>query len=366
MLTGMTRQAPHDPDVAEAMRTFFRATGRRISPHFIQPSLRNDPESIASSYANFLKSGSWRTNLITRPGGTRRYAIGMGIGSGNLEFLTKRSALVADTLLLTHSGQGAYHKVRDENHSPGMRGSPITNEPGIPSRSAAEIGIICPDIREVGKWIIEAKELMTQGLVWYMPSFAQRREERIEVLEEPNPIDFLIHDGIFVPTSREHPLARDAVRVVLNLDLPFIDGVSLKEFSEITADEAHAYQGFRSFLRKKILELDSALDAVHSEQTLALLNAEISDSLRETEAVMRDIKGMRKFTHGTFVGTTAATVYAARGDALPSAIEAVAGTMIGGGLLFDYWQSRKEQSRRVDELRTSGWYYIWRLENINA
>ncbi|MFJ9891617.1 hypothetical protein ACIQRW_38030 [Streptomyces sp. NPDC091287] len=360
----MARSAPYDPDVAEAMNAFFKSTRRSFSRYFVPPSHRDDPSSIAKTYAKFLNSDSWRVNLITRPGNRGRYAVGMSIGSANLEFLTKRSALVADTLLLSHSGQGLYHKVQEGFHSGGSRGSAITGDPPAPERNEDEIGFICPDITEVGKWILDAKELLTQGRVWYMPSFARRLDDRIEALSQPAPIDFLIHDRLLVPSSPERPLVKDAIRVVLQLDLPFVDGVSLKEFCKITVGEAYAYEGFRNLLRRKVLELDSALDAVHSERALALLNMEISDGLREVEAKMRDIKGMRRFARGTVVGATAATLYAARGDALPSAIEAIVSTMIGGGgLLFDYWQSGKEQSGRVDELRTSGWYYIWRLDS---
>lgn len=68
--------------------------------------------------------------------------------------------------------------------------------------------------------------------------------------------------------SGASPLKSSLVRPVLTVGLPFVDGVDLRDFSEITTQEFASYTAFRDFLPLTFLELDTALNDVQSEREL--------------------------------------------------------------------------------------------------
>lgn len=57
-----------------------------------------------------------------------------------------------------------------------------------------------------------------------------------------------VEDGRIVDASGIEPLKSKVVRPIPRIDLPFIDGVNLREFSQITVNEFNPYSGFRDFL----------------------------------------------------------------------------------------------------------------------
>jgi hypothetical protein len=65
--------------------------------------------------------------------------------------------------------------------------------------------------------------------------------------EQVKAIDYLIRDGRAVDASGAEPLKSQVVRPILSIELPFIDGVSLRDFSKITIEEFGGHCAFRDF-----------------------------------------------------------------------------------------------------------------------
>lgn len=201
-------------------------------------------------------------------------------GSGTFDELTKRAVLVSDTLLLSHDWTGEYHHL-DGWRSHGYTGTPVDVSA---SGSISRYGMHCPSLAELGRWILDAEPLLKAGLAWYLPSYSVSWSEttagiatRINEAEQAKAIDYLIRDGRAVDASGAEPIKSQLVRPVLRIDLPFIEGVNLQNFSKITVEEFSSYSAFRDFLRQSFLDMDMALNAVQSDRELLKLSLEIKD-----------------------------------------------------------------------------------------
>jgi hypothetical protein len=116
------------------------------------------------------------------------------------------------------------------------------------------------------------------------------------------------------------------VRPILKIDLPFVEGVSLKDFSRITVDEFDSYSGFRNFLRKQLLDMDDSLNHVQSEIALAKLSVEIGEGVRSVHSDMRKARRTAVLSAtGAAIATTTATLVAVYGPALKEAMAIIGG-----------------------------------------
>ena len=151
-------------------------------------------------------------------------------------------------------------------------------------------------IRELGRWILEAEPLLKSGLAWYLPSYwyssapterlpsyirdPRLTYEGIHPVAQPTAVDYLVRDRRAIDPSGAKPTIGQLVRPILQIDLPFIEGVSLNDFSRITINEFNSYKGFRNFLRRSLLDMDEAINAEQSELELTKLGLDIEDQVR--------------------------------------------------------------------------------------
>ena len=71
------------------------------------------------------------------------------------------------------------------------------------------------------------------------------------------------------------PVKSQLVHPVLEMDLPFIEGVDLRDFSRITVDEFDSFRAFRDFMRMGFLSIDEALNGVQSQRQLAKIGLQM-------------------------------------------------------------------------------------------
>lgn len=179
-----------------------------------------------------------------------RFTIGLslsGRGSPSFEQLTKRATLISDTLLLSHDWTGRFHDLgvrvwsdQDrplsedegigrlaeaylENLCPAMSLNPAVpnsftaeSESRIKSSDSVEVyGMHCPNLARLGRWILDAKPLLTAGLAWYLPSYSivtrtardgQMAQRPVATPERLQAIDYLIRDGRAVDASGAEPI----------------------------------------------------------------------------------------------------------------------------------------------------------------
>ncbi|QNP75372.1 hypothetical protein IAG44_42210 [Streptomyces roseirectus] len=363
-----------------------KVVARRMQEFFgtLPDAHRADPQTVARRYASAL----WRAEnplTVRRPGlvdGKRlsrsRFYVGLSVGGGaDLESVTKRVALVSDTLLLSHESSHRFHEI-------GRHGaSSLSRSARVPVHNLSYhlwYGIHCPDLDALGKWVLDAEPLLRAGLAWYLPRFTTvdydgadgppadsltrngvrwwslRDSERHDQV-----IDYLVRDGRAVDASGAEPLKSQFVRPVLRIDLPFLDGCSLRDFSEITVHEFDAYARFRDFLRQRFLDLDAALDDTQSDRELTKLGLEIKDQIWSARTEMETLRRKRAVSvTGAAVGSVGAVLVAVYGPALQAAIAALG----AGGGLWGLVHAATENSSRP--LRQDKWFYVWALQRAGG
>jgi hypothetical protein len=226
----------------------------------------------------------------------------------------------------------------------------------------------CPDLAELGRWLLEAEPLLKAGLAWYLPSYAFSTSETENGVKGPRTkpeqvkaIDYLVRDGRAVDASGAEPIKSQLVRPVLRMDLPFIEGVNLRDFSKITIEEFSSYSAFRDFLRRSFLDMDMALNAVQSDRELLSLGLQIKDHVRSVRSDMEKAQRQRAVgVTGAVVGSVSAILVAVYGPALATAVAAALGTGSGGVGVWGIIHAATENSKR--SLRQDKWYYVWALD----
>lgn len=100
------------------------------------------------------------------------------------------------------------------------------------------------------------------------------------------PVDYLIKDRRAIDASGAKPVKSKVIWPILEMEIPYIDGVSLRDFSEITTSEFDSYSLFKGYLRQKLLEMDDAIEHPQSASKLAALEEEIRSGVAEVNAKM--------------------------------------------------------------------------------
>lgn len=339
---------------------------------------RKSPQSVGQAYGLFLYNSRKRELVDEKRFSASAFHIGLGTDAGDLGRLTKRGVLVADSLLLAHGRDFPQHTVARLTRSrtvlepwSGPDGDPHAMQVGMVTEISEHVAMHCPDLDGLGRWILDVEPLLRAGLAWYLPTYSFGRRESWDVSsydgmcgsthEEqriPSALDFLVRSGRVVEEYDTGPVKSQIVRPVLQLDLPFVDGVDLPDFSKLTVHEFASYAGFRGFLRQTFLELDDALNAVQSERELTKIGLRIEDEIRGVQAQLSAARRKRAIAvTGAGVGTIGAVLVAVYGPAFQSALTILGAAGAGG--VWGIIQAAAENGRH--SLRQDQWYYVWAL-----
>lgn len=346
----------------------------------------SQPESLAAAYAAFLWNPKRSTIINERKISKSHFNVALGIEHGNLEDLTKRTVLISDTLLVSHGWQDKYNQVglqldgwQDYTKMNTIRDmiASTLNEYPVAQAAVAKrpptdhimnqyYGIHCPSLGALGQWIIDAEALLRAGLTWYLPAYSITEQDvshgeprAINAPERAQAIDYLIRDKRAIDVSGATPIKSKLVRPILSIDLPFIEGVNLREFSKITIEEFDSYTAFRNFLRRRLLDIDDALNSDQSERELVKIGLEVADEVRAVQATMRKLRMKRAVTStGAVIGAVGAMLVAVHSHALDEALRILGAS----GGVWAFIQARTEYGRQ--SLRDGApWYYVWTLSN---
>jgi hypothetical protein len=373
-----------DQVVARRMRTVFGAIEVRTTVNFARTILagipplefleppRLEPQWVAKEYGRLMWDAVTENVRDAESLSRSRFNVGIAADVRDLEFLTKRATLVSDTLLLSDSWTGRHIPLTDRRHrldagNTRLRNAGLTAlDALLQSGKNVQVGMRCSDLEGLGHWLLDAKPLLKAGVAWYLPSyttFSYRRNWRGEKSEvEPEQptaaIDFLVRDRRAVDASDVEPIKSQLVRPVLRAELPFIEGVGLREFGKITVGEFNSFSAFRDFLRVSFLEMDESLNAVQSERELVKLGLHIKDHVRAAHAEMRKARRKRAIAvTGAVVGSVCAVLVAVYGPALAAAVTAFGA---GAGSVWGVVHAFADNSLRT--LREDKWHYVWVLD----
>ncbi|NLU71739.1 hypothetical protein HCC61_03390 [Streptomyces sp. HNM0575] len=339
-------QVTQNKIVARRMRRFFRD---------LPPGL--DPSAVAKAYGRHLWDSGADSLADEKKLSRSRFYVGLSVESTGLSEFTKRAALISDTLLLSHDHRSAFHEIESyAKHGIPFDSASAMSE-SLTDPFSLRYGMRCPSLDVLGRWILDSEPLLKAGLAWYLPSYSTIKKGGPKTPQPVEAIDYLIRDGRVIDASGGEPVKDRLVRPVCRMDLPFIDGVDLADFSRITVDEFSSYSAFRDFLRLSFLNIDDALNDVQSDRELMKIGLEIKDQVRSVRSEMKRVKGQRAVAAG---GAVVASVSAALVAVYGPALEWVAG-VIGGATpgLWGLLQARGENSTRP--LREDKWHYVWTL-----
>jgi hypothetical protein len=386
------RRVVQNETVAHLMEGFFT-----YSPYRPRSGASGDSfEYVARRYGEFLwrdeVNGLVAENRLSRS----RFYVGLSVDGSAQSFaeLTKRVALISDTLLLSHDWTGHFHELGISENIRAGSAPEVAIPPALDAMEAALDGYVTrdlqrsvdralerdlerrqlqsdaygmhvPDLENLGRWIIDAEPLLRAGMAWYLPSYSttvlemiggQKRVPVDRPTDRVKAMDYLIRDGRAVDASGAEPIKSQLVRPVLQAELPFLAGVGLRDFSKITVGEFASYSAFRDFLRLSLLELDQSLNATEADRELVKLGLRINDQIRAVRADMERAKKRRAVAaSGAAVGSVAAILTAVYGPALQTAIAALG---VGGGA----WGIINAMTdNNIRALREDKWYYVWVL-----
>lgn len=322
----------------------------------LQEGQRASVQDVALAYGRTVNRYYDRL-LRAKTASNSPYYVGLSSDTGSFTHVTKRVTLVTDTMLLSDHGVGTVHQL-------GFR------EVSDPVHTVWRLGMVTADLVGLGQWLLDAEPLLRNGLAWYGPVFLQSEAgpplRDIEASTPPLPsfsdrsIDFLVEHGRAVDLSRTKPLASRVVRPILEIDLPFIDGLSLRDFAQVTSEEFDSYRQYRDFMRSRLLELDDVLEAVDSQVALERVALSIRDELNAATAELSSAARSRALSRsGAVLGTTSALLTAVRPEALQGALATSATIAAGVTGLWPTIQAFADMKLK----RSHGkWHYVWVLQ----
>ncbi|MFJ6574889.1 hypothetical protein ACIQMY_02885 [Streptomyces sp. NPDC091368] len=323
----------------------------------------------------------YRRLLTAKATSTSPYYVGLSSDLSSFTHVTKRVALVADTMLLSDHGIGAVHELGSISVPYGDFAAAMDGTGPESGIDTWRYGMVTRDLAELNQWLLNAEALLRGGLAWYGPVFLDGSPDSVgdhEVLRDrsrradPDPlpsfsdrsIDFLVEHGRAVDLTRSKPLASRVVRPILEIDLPFIDGLRLNDFAQVTVEEFDSFRQHRDFMRSRLLELDDALEAVDSQIALERVALAIRDELNAATVEMNGAARSRALSRsGAVLGTTSAVLAAVRPEALQSTL-ALSSTIAAGATgLWPTIQAFADTKAK----RTHGkWHYVWALQKKAA
>ncbi|TXL83652.1 hypothetical protein [Streptomyces sp. IB2014 016-6] len=331
---------------------------------------RESAQDVARSYGRHF-FGLYKGLLEAKEASTSPYYVGLSSEMGGFTHVTKRVVLVTDTVLMSGHGTGGVQDLGEYTTTSyrNMEGQDLE------IHTNRRYGMVATDLVKLGQWLLDAEPLLRSGLVWYGPVYIKGSPvENFDLRWNPSvplpssadhaAVDFVVKHGRAVDLSRAKPLASRVVRPILEIDLPFIDGLALSDFAKVTREEFDSYTQYRDFMRSRLLELDDALEAVDSQVALERVALSIRDELNAATAEMsRAARSQALIRSGAVLGSTSAILAAVRPDALQGALATSATLAAGATGLWPTIQAFADSKPK----RTNGkWHYVWVLQKKAA
>ncbi|MFF1689286.1 MULTISPECIES: hypothetical protein [unclassified Streptomyces] len=314
---------------------------------------------MAKVYARTIGPDS---NLLKPKRGRRDYHLGFNVVPGDFVDVTKRAALVTDVLMLTQDSTGP--RIILGTKEKYVSTGPTDTNGGAFDISSMTYGMQCTNIAEVGKWILEAESFLKTGCAWYLPRFVQSPTTihssvamPKEVTTKPIDYDFLIRNGRAIEASGAEPITSQLVRVLFTMRVPYLEGITLREFSRITTEEFNSYEVFKYKLRQNLRAIDGAIEDVQSQRKIADIEDEILHGISKIEVHMKNTANSRSLAKKGVVAcmTTVALVAIAK----PSMVSLISAIGLNNAGIWNWLKTRAEEGK--PRARESDYYYVWAL-----
>jgi hypothetical protein len=145
----------------------------------------------------------------------------------------------------------------------------------------------------------------------------------------------------------------------MHLDLPFIEGTSMHDFTQIVTDGEDSQAATRDFLRRRLLDLLECQAERDLELNAAKLSVEVSEGIREVKADLRKVARQRAVqAAGGILATTAATLVALEGGVFREILPIIGATGGAWGFMAAMAQGQQEKGH----VKGRPFYLFWLLE----
>ncbi len=319
---------------------------------------RAAPSATAMKYALAVYGDGSRPLADAKQKDRSRFYIGLNVDPLEFVAITKKAILVSDTLMLSQDSTGEYVKLGEYTEAHRIADGASY---GVPITHHAEYGMRCTDLEGLGRWILDSEQLMKAGLLWFLPPYVRSTSSGTlgwtTQSSFRSPVDYLVKDRRAVDASGATPVKSKVIRPILEMEIPYIDGVSLRDFSKITTNEFDSYSAFKNHLRQKLLEMDDAIENTQSATRLAALEEEIKGGVAEVDAKMGVASRARWWaSSGATLCTVTVALTAVQDPKLLPLVAATGMSNQGIGNLYErYRETRRKQ------FRGEKWYYMWTI-----
>ncbi|MCZ7435134.1 hypothetical protein O7598_01890 [Micromonospora sp. WMMC241] len=310
-----------------------------------------------------------------RSGRSRPFDVSVASLDQDLSFLTKRATLVTGKLILSQPGGATRYLANRERcmrcgEDPARCGRDCRFEDVQIDDLYAE----CEDLERLGAYLRDCAPLLESGQLVYFPQTSRRSHlesrapdaqstsspfdsvGRIELGDHPDrTLDLIVKGHRVVDVPSGDPVKARLVTPLLRLDLPMLEGTSLRDYCAILTQEGDALAATQAHLRGRMLDVDT--DPEKALVQLAKLDAEIQEGVRAARSeVARVARRSAVQAAGAAVATVAATLVAVEGTQLAPVLG-----MLGAGGFFSAVLAADQYADRRGELRQRPFYLLWLL-----
>ncbi|MFE2186682.1 hypothetical protein [Streptomyces sp. NPDC059455] len=318
---------------------------------------REDPSKFAIKYVSHAQG------VIALEGKRYlgRFHIGLNALPADFDEVTKKAFLVSDVLMLTQDREGPVTELHETGGAPPFL---MQGGAGLPSKRWLW-GFQCLDTEALGRWLMGAEPLLSHGLVWYHPQLVKANISSgslaVPLGEVGTPVhyDVVVRNGRAVEASGANPIASSVARILFTMKIPYIEGVSLEAFSKLTVEEFNSHKLFKTWLRKRILDLDDALEDTQSQRKIAAIEEELRHEVAHVQAQMRKATNDKALaTTGAATCVTTVALFAVTQPAMLSLVTALG---INAAGLWNFLTTFAEGGRRKAKAQNGQWFYMWAL-----
>jgi hypothetical protein len=285
------------------------------------------------------------------------FDVSVATSDADLSSITKRAALIASELIVSHTPTGRMTPLPDSYQEPG----PLTDWSEFWQK------IDCPSVTRLGEWLSDVAPLIRAGRLIYYPHAneeeynvdAGRQEpEWTDIYRHDLLMDVVMRDGKAITSRKDATIGSRIFIPLLQVDLPYIEGTSLRDFADFVTEEWGSWEAARDFLRTRLLDLLSLSDEEELKVAAARLSVELSEGVRETHQDLTRISRRSAVqAAGGVLATAAATLVAVNGAAFGHVVQ-ILGAAGGAWSLASAYSQHNEETAKA---RTRPYYLLWLL-----
>ncbi|RQX18404.1 hypothetical protein DLJ57_28950, partial [Micromonospora chalcea] len=231
-------------------------------------------------------------------GRARPFDVSVASLDTDLSFLTKRATLVTGKLVLSQpGGKHCYLANRETCKRCGKDPDHCDPRCRYEDIRIDQLYAECDDLDRLGAYLRDCAPLLELGQLVYFPQTFRRTHlesrapdsqstsspfdtmGRIELGDNPDrTLDLIVKGHRVVDVPSGDPVKARLVTPLLQLDLPMLEGTSLRDYCAILTQESDALAATQAYLRGRMLDVDTDPDKALVQ--LAKLDAEIQEGVR--------------------------------------------------------------------------------------